>query len=290
MVWNRRQLGWWGMLSATAALCGACVSLGLNSAPEQTGPAVQTEDEFAPPGAAPDQHPPQAEGAPEIVVIRMRFDVLRIDLPVDRITHSLKIWNHIDESVGDPALTALLARNGLRLGVAERDAWPAMRTLFEENGGRSTRAERVVQPGLGLTIPLGQVENGDTYFLHCRGGRLQGGTFRAGSKSFQVEYALDEQDPARVFLRVTPQYREKRSKTKLVEQGGEILSVRDHEGVVFDELTATATVEPGQFLVIGSSAEAEKGFLLGSWWLTSRLNMQEYETVLCITPQPVRIE
>ena len=127
------------------------------------------------------------------------------------------------------------------------------------------------------------------YTTLFRSGKLQGGSFQAASKRLRIEYALAEDDPSSVILRVTPELRENRAKKKYVERGGEIVVVRDREGRVFDELAATVTVEPGRFLVLGGSLQATRRFLLGSLWFTSKLGMQEYETVLCITPQTVRL-
>jgi hypothetical protein len=141
-----------------------------------------------------------------------------------------------------------------------------------------------------LHIPLGEIGEGETYFLHRRGGQLSGGSFQQGDKRIRVEYGLNKGDPPRVTVRLTPEFREARSKTKLIAQDGEIVSVHDQEGLIFDELTAKVTLEPEQFLVIGRAESARSGYLLGSWWLTSTLDMKEYETVLIIGPRPVRIE
>jgi len=200
------------------------------------------------------------------MALAVQFDVLRVDLPVDRIRHSLKIWNHIEESLGDPVQTALLARNGFRVGVGQRSAWSAVRTIFEENGARCTRAAHTVQDGRELMIPLGYVADGDTYFVHRRGGN----------------------DPSILDVIVTPRSRQHRAQMKYVERGGQIVSVQDQEGMVFGELASAAALAPDQFLVIGTSAEAGGGYLLGSWWLSTRMDARDYEIVLCISARTVR--
>ena len=196
----------------------------------------------------------------------------------------------LDEALGDPGLTALLARNGFRVGVGRQADWPAIRAVFERNGARVTRVARTVQEGAPLTIPLGQVEDGTSYFLHKRGGGLGGGTLTAGRRVFLIGYALDADDPQRLVLRATPVFEAKRTREKLVERDGEIVAVRDHEGRVFHDLTVETGLAAGEFLVIGGSGLAEKGFVLGSRWLGSALDMQQYETVLCISAQATRIE
>ncbi len=224
-----------------------------------------------------------------LVVVRLRFSVMRIELPLGTVQHSLKIWNHIDENIGDPGLTALLARNGFRVGVADRDAWPALEAIFEETGARSMRREHVAEDGLPLAIDLGEVSDGDTYFVHSRGGKLTGGSLRHGTTRLNIDYAMTEEDLGRVELRFTPVIKESRGTIKYVDRGGEVLSIRDYDGQVFDELAATIVIEPGQFLVIGPSRAGADGYLLGSRFLRSTLEMQQWETVLCITPIPVRV-
>ncbi len=274
---------------------GGCAEPWWPTEPAGTPPDAP-RDALAPPGQhfneGVDGSAPQLDTDKDaaVIVLRMHFDVLRVDLPLETIRHSLKLWNHVDESVGDPGLTALLARNGFRVGVTDAGSWAAIRTILAENEARTTRVEHVALEDLPLVIPLGEVDEGESYFLHRRGGKLAGGAFHAGKKQIRVDYATDEKDPRRVTLRATPVVVEERMRTKLVAQGDRIVTVRDHEGQVFRELAATVTVGPGELLVIGSSAPADDGFLLGSWWLTSSLDLEKYETVLFISAQPTRVE
>jgi len=225
-------------------------------------------------------------GPSDLTVVRMQFDVTRIDLPVREIKHSLKIWNHVDEAKADPRLTALLARNGFRLGVADRDAQPAIRTIFEENEARIGQVRHSATDGLPLMLSLGSVQEGSTYFVHRKDGGLIGETFNAGTMFLRIDYVMTDDKPPRVVLQVTPELREDRTRTRLVDRGGEIQAIQVHDGTVFDELSTMFTLKRTQFLVIGTSERAQKGYILGSWWLTSVLNMQQYETVLCVTPLP----
>ncbi|MCB9851030.1 MAG: hypothetical protein H6817_10055 [Phycisphaerales bacterium] len=269
-------------------LGGKAQPVGEKAAPAPTpGPA---SDSLAAPGSAFTASHADARDGNGMVVLRVHFDVLRVDIPVDAVRHSLKIWNHIDESLGDPGLTALLARNGFRVGKSSQAEWPAIRTIFEHNGARVSRVARTVQEGAPLTVPLGKVEDGASYFLHKRGGGLGGGTLTAGRRTFLIDYAVDPNDPQRLVLRATPAFQEEKTHEKLVERDGEIVSVRDQEGRVFYDLSVETALSMGDFLVIGGSEPAEKGFVLGSWWLDSSLDMQQYETVLCISAQATRVE
>jgi len=225
-----------------------------------------------------------------VIVLRVHFDVLRVDIPVDALRHSQKIWNHLDETQGDPSLTALLARNGFRVGVGGPSDWPAIRTIFELNGARVARIAHTAQEEIPLTLPLGPVKDGAGYFLHKRGGGLDGGTFSDGLRTFRIGYELTLEDEPRVTLRAIPVYQESKAEEKRVARDGDIITVKDRGGRVFDELAVDRTLSPGEYLVIGGSAPAEKGFVLGSWWLDATLNNQAFETVICISAQATRIE
>jgi len=254
----------------------------------QAGPEAGPAVDLSPPGQSAAAAAPVADG--RTYVLRVHFDVMRVDLPVTETRHSQKIWNHLAETMGDPGLTALLARNGFRAGVGDQADWPALRAIFEHNRARVTRVARAAQDGTPLTIPLGPIADGSSYFLHRRGGGLTGGTLNAGQRSMRIEYALSADDPQRVILRAMPAFQEQDVVAKTVERDGELVVVRDHEGRVFRELAVDVEVGPGQFLVIGESASAAGGFLLGSWWLDSSLELEKFETVLCISARTTRIE
>lgn len=300
------------LLAVTTAGLTACndpawkTNWGAQSPKAEAQPDAQpASDSWAAPGEAftsqgsdvleSDQSATPAGGNPTLddrgaYVLRVHFDVCRVDLPVGDIRHSRKIWNHLEESRGDPGLTALLARNGFRAGVGDQADWPALRAIFEHNRARVTRVALTVQDGAPLSIPLGPVADGTSYFLHRRGGGLSGGNFDAGQRTIRLEYGLDSDDPRRVLLRALPAFQRSQTSAKTVERDGALVVVRDHEGRIFRELAADVVLTEGQFLVIGGSEPASAGFLLGSCWLDSSLDMQPYETVLCISARATRIE
>lgn len=259
-------------------------------------PSATIADDWAAPGEAfaesaepPAAQPASATGG-DVILLGVHFDLMRVDLPVTETRNSAKLWNHLDESLGDPGLTALLARNGFRVGKGDQADWPPLRAIFEHNGARVNRLARTAQDGAPLTIPLGTIADGTGYFLHRRGGGLGGGTFTAGERTFRIEYALNPEDPRRVKLRVIPTFTEQEGETKPVERDGEIVMVRDPTGRVFHELAVETELGPGDYLVIGPSESAAAGFVLGSCWLDATMDLQNYETVLCISAQPTRIE
>lgn len=229
----------------------------------------------------------------ELVELGVVFEVLRVDLPRKDGRAALKIWNHLNESIGDPGLTALLARNGLRIGVGDDETWPALRAVFEANDARTAHVDQLAESGRPVILPLGEVQSGNSYFLHRRTAGLEGGTFPTGQCQFQIDFAVSERDLASIELRIAPRLEESRTRTRVVDQGGALVTVRDRPAQAFEELTVNLTVAPGEYVVIGSSAEAKpagEGFLLGSWWFTAKLGAETFETVLCVKPKVTRLD
>ncbi len=221
--------------------------------------------------------------------VHMQFEVHRVEIPVESERQSLSLWKHLNESLGDPQLTALLARNGLRAGKGDRDAWPAMKTIIENAGGRMGSYRHVVDNGLSLIVSLDRAEGGESYFLHERGGSLKGGSLPEGTKRLHIDYFAQDGDQQSVLLKIRPALQEAKARERWVEQDGNISSVEDHDGIIFEEVAVSIALKPDEFAVLGSSRHADEGYLLGSLWLSSTLGMQKHETVLFIRPQMVRV-
>jgi len=225
-----------------------------------------------------------------IVVVQMQFDVLCVELPIDRTRHSAKIWNHVDELRIEPARAALLRRNGLRIGAASADSWPALRAIFESCQAKTLRATHTVRQGLPLVIEVGQVEPDETVFLHTADHRMIGRTLSEGHKYLHLDYQLSPDPSATTTLQVTPEIHALSKEKRWQNQGGALQKVPEYTGRLFHELGSTVDIAAGEFLVIGPDAAQATDLTVGRRFLTRRLQGRTYEIVLCITPQPFRTE
>jgi len=231
-----------------------------------------------------------AEGGPGAIRVYLQFDVARIELPAGSVRHASKVWNHVDELQVDPALSALLARNGFRIGVASASSWPALRALFSEEGARVVRVQRVVQSGAPLWLGLERIVQDEPIFFYGSDGRLAGETFENGTKCLRIDYAVENHDQLRVALTVTPeiQHEETSMRWRPSEQGY-YLSV-ENERRVFNELRSSWQLKPNDFLVIGPSDTTRLDQLLGSRLLTRQTSADRFDMILCITPKPFRLK
>lgn len=228
------------------------------------------------------------DGGP--IRVHLQFDVARIELPAGPVGHAIKVWNHVDELQIDPVLSALLHRNGIRMGVASASSWPALRALFSEEGAKVGRVRRVVQSGVPLWLGLERIVEDEPIFFYGSDGRLAGKTFEKGTKCLRIDYQVEYADDLQVTLTVTPEIQDEETSIHWrPSEQGYYLSV-ENERRVFNELRSSWTLGPSDFLVIGPSDAARLDQLLGSRLLTRQTQGDRFDMILCVTPRPFRLE
>lgn len=229
-------------------------------------------------------------GAGEVRVIDLVFDVVRIDLPIDGVRQSRKIWNHVDELRAGADAVARLARNGLRVGVASSDAWPAVRAILDAAGGEVHRNSLVAQPGMPLKIKLASVGESESIFSYDPDGRLVGKTFRGGDKILNLDYAFHPKLGGCTELKLGFEIRRDRGVMTWERRDGVIRQVPDVDRHEFGDLSAVVTLTANEFLVIGLSDEGKNEYLVGARFLISGRAGKRSETLLCVTPQPYQTQ
>lgn len=223
-------------------------------------------------------------GASALRVVDLSFDVIRAELPLTEHRDSLKIWNHVDELRVEGGRGGRLVRNGLRVGAASSNAWPAIQTVLEAAGARFRREELFPQRGLALVIALETIASPEPIFSYTRQGVLAGKTFPAGEKVLNVDYAYHPRLGGVTEIQLSFEIRLDRGAMTWERQGGILRQVPDHDRHVFDDLTVTVTLNPGEYLVIGPHADAGNAVLVGHRFMTGQRTGVRYETLLFITP------
>jgi hypothetical protein len=224
--------------------------------------------------------------ADQIRVIDLAFDVVRAEMPINGVRHSRKIWNHVDELRVDSGLVARLARNGLRIGAASSDAWPAIRTILDAADAKVHRDQLVPQRGVPLAIHLGKIRDSESIFSYGRDDRLVGKTFPAGDKLINVDYVFHPELGGCTDLRVSFEIRHDLGVMTWERRGGIVQHVPDYERHVFTDLGTQLTVKPDEVLVVGLSDQARNEYLIGSRFLTKAQSGKRSEALLFLTPRP----
>lgn len=231
---------------------------------------------------------PSGQNAPIVQSVQLNFDILRADFPKDSTRHSLKVWNHVDRNCLDARTVSRLARNGLRVGVAAPDAWPAVQAILTASKARVEPLPWEGQSGLPVVAPLGAITEPESIFSYGDAGRLNGKSFSAGQKLMQLDYAVLAQSGGAVEMRWTFEVRHDRGEMTWESSGGAVRQVPAYDRHVFEDLTAGTIIPTGSTLVIGPDERAEKEYLVGARFFEPQRDGSSYETVYFVTPRPTR--
>lgn len=219
----------------------------------------------------------------------MAFEVVRIQLPLEGIRNSRKIWNHVDTLRFEPGLAERLVRNGLRVGVVSPGAWPAIHTILDASDAAVHKERTPAQNGLPLTIEVGVIGGSESIFYYPPSNRLVGKTFQGGKKLLIIEYSVHAELSGCVDLQTQLEIRRDRGVMTWERRDGVLRQVPSVDRHVFSDLAARATLNPGESLLIGPSASADNEYLLGSRFFMNRHAGGRHETLLCITPIPYQL-
>jgi len=222
----------------------------------------------------------------KVHVVHLVFDVMRVDVPVDTIRHSRKIWNHVDEVRIDPRLVARLSRNGLRVGAVGEEAWPAIRTVLDACDARARTDQVHPQTGLPVTIAVAAVEEGESIFAFGRDHRLVGKTFPGGEKLVHVHYLYRPELGGCTDVQVNFEVRRDHGGVTWEQQDAVIRQVPRYDSHVFADLTVPLTLRPHECVIIGPSEKAENDCLIGSRFFARTESGACFETLFCVTPRP----
>ncbi len=228
---------------------------------------------------------PDGPADDDIVVVRLLFDVERVLVPAEVMaTERERLWKYVDELRTDPTTSALLARNGFRIGVAGPTGQNGMRSVLEELRARCERVRHTVQAGAPLTLDLGAVGEGQTVFTIGPDGSLKGKTFRAATKLLHVDYEVSIGEAPRTTLRITPEVFKEDAQPHWQMRDGAIQYQKRYLGMVYREFAVEVNTVPGEAIVIGATESEPESLTLGSMMFGESVGGRRWETLLCIEP------
>ncbi len=255
--------------------------------PFSAWPAPTPHEGGAPPETtASTTHESRLTPSDRVQVVQLAFDVLRVEMPVDEVRHSRKVWNHVDELRLDSDRIARLRRNGLRVGAASSSAWAPIRAILEAGGAKMQKDQMLPQPGTPLAIEFASIQESESFFSYDRDNRLVGKTFSEGRKIIQLDYAFHPQLGGSTDLQVDFEVQNDRGEMVWERRDGVIRQVPAFDRHVFENLAAALTLKPGEFLVLGPGDQADNEYLIGSRFFVQSAQGDRKETLLFVTPQP----
>jgi hypothetical protein len=239
------------------------------------------------PGAAATQ-PGQADRSEYRLIVQLRLAA--IEVPAGAASESEEIWSYLDEEPIRAARSAVLARNGLRVGLATASVWPDLAGVFKRLSGREVGyTTTATVPGRPTGIPVKRRQPAQTTFVFQADGTLSGADYPPGDSLLVVDCTLGEEDPSSVLLTVLPQVRSSEIQTTIVNRPEGVGFESSQETFSFQPLQFQATVASKDILVIGPSPDARRADSVGGRFLVAEKAGIAYETVLVVMPQVVAV-
>lgn len=219
----------------------------------------------------------------------MLFDVERVLIP-DHVAAQNRnhFWSYIDESRQGLTLAAYLARNGLRMGVTDAVGLESLRDQFDQNNATRERIQHIAQSGLPITLDIGPMPNNKSIFTFAPDGTLEGTSFTDATKHLHVDFNVICPDECQTTLRVTPEIFKQTEQPHWQIRDGAVDYAKLYEGRIFRELATDFELKSGEALVIGPADPQNEKSTIGNVLLTDLSAGRQWETLICIVPQPYK--
>ena len=227
---------------------------------------------------------PRDPGRPYVMTVRLTIH--RVELPLGTASRSERLWRYFDEEVVDPAVIAVLQRNGFRLGRARTDDWPAVSRVLEELAGAAPGiSQALALPGRQQPLVLKEHLGFQRLFVLDRRGLLTGQDYPPGDNVLMMTCHINDQDPTEVIFQAVPVVvsRKKIQRWEHTEQGYRRQEQRVEVPIELLEFSVRAP--KGTYLVIGPGADVLRDTSAGRSFLVSERGGLRYETLLVVVPE-----
>jgi len=217
-----------------------------------------------------------------VVTIRLAT----IEVPIGTASGSEEIWSYLDEEPITTARSVNLGRNGVRVGLGRRSAWPDLARVFKRMTGRApTQSVLAAMPNDPFQIVLRQRQPEATIFTFRDDRTLRGQDYPVGDYMLTVACTLDEDDLSKVMFTAMPQVRSTAKSPRFVISALGPQLINQPKTYSFEDLTFQLMVPPKGFLVIGPGVNARNRSTVGHHFLTLKREGVEFETLLVLMPE-----
>ncbi len=223
---------------------------------------------------------PQHAAQARAISLDVALTVLHVQVPADRREQIEPLWNHLREDVLGSATALRLRKNGLRVGVGNAEWWDAVKaTLDAVEGVRSRTLDPVrLPPDFPLALELDQRPREQTLFYVADDGVLTGETWPHSRNVLRVSYVLNRLHPERVRLLVVPEVRQRLDGWRWVRGAAGLTQEPEYNGRAFPAAAFAADLEPGEFLLVAPSRDADVYGIVGGVFLSGEPDAGRYDT------------
>jgi len=235
--------------------------------------------------------PPPADGPLPAPVARtprkMMISVLHVQIPRDRRSDAARVWPLLRENAIDADTLLRLRLNGIRVGLGAARAWEDVTAIIEAIDGRMVRAAApVAMPaGLPVTLELDDEPRDQMLFYVGRDGVLSGSTWLRSKNVFRVVCASALTEIDRIRFSAIPEVQQDLEGWTWVQAPEGWTQAPRKNQFQFEAAAVTLLLDPGEFILLSVSPDADSERLLGSALLTHRIDGLPYDSYIFMKPE-----
>lgn len=215
----------------------------------------------------------------------VRLGATAVALPAGTLTNSEAVWGKLDHKPWPADVRALLALNGIRVGMLKSSAWPELaKTLEQLKGIRLKSARLPVYPASPAQVFLQRNDHHQTVFAHRLDETVYGMDYPPGDAMLAVHCLVDPATPARMSMTVMPQVRASRQKMRYTKTDGRYNFIKVPILHNFTELAWQISVTMGDVIVLGPGRGARRSSAVGRLFFLRDVDGATFETVVFLAP------
>jgi hypothetical protein len=226
--------------------------------------------------------------APSVPIV-FRLEVYVVNVPVGTISRNDAFWKRLDENCVDVATYALLGDNGLRVGQAHEEEWPALKRMIEDNPGSISHLETVGAEMKNIELPMRQGVEGQAVCYIDTDGKLRGDRYDRCDNLLNISFCRTPRKLGDIRLAIAPVIRLTRKRLEFTPLNNEQEIEFKADEAIYQNLTVD--LPQNQFLVIAPSEDATRNLtLLGNRFFMKDGPAEPTEQVLVIAARPFRTD
>lgn len=223
-------------------------------------------------------------------VYGVKIGIWTFRVPLGQLSKNKALWSCLDEE-RTALKSKILGLNGIRVGVGGKGDLEKvdkiLKTMMASNYSKSVLQIFNNKSG---AIVVGRNMPAQTIFLYSGSKGIAGNDYPPGDNLIRISAAADSSSADKSLLTITPEIRSDKTELQIVREHGtarlEEVPLRFPFKVVRFQLKMTN----GEFIIIAPGVQANRPTSLGHCFLTSLDNKVEFEQLLVLHPEVVRIE
>lgn len=216
---------------------------------------------------------------------KVRFNVLRVDVPQGGLQRIEDIWAQVGASTLTPAQSAAMRDNGFRIGIGEEGARDPIRRRIESLKDVRSKLDQAL-PSMSREVEMfiTDAERDWTLFYVTPDGKMSGQSFDGARAVIKFTWTVDSSGSDAVAMRVEPEMRQAPGQMRFQKADERWQYRPEYRGRVFRELAFETVIPKSGFLMLGPTDEATRLPLLGRPFFIEPSSGGQRESVYIISP------